>query len=137
MTTAYPLNSRQLTAHVIARIARKLELHTTAPLADLRQLVEGRLVEGGHEPTNVLVVQSEHGSIIALQDEGVFSRYPQRRKEDSQSREDRWAKERAARLEEKMGKNPPLRRTRSAARAPRRPVPLRVRVDARRSSSPN
>jgi hypothetical protein len=72
VTTAYPLNSRRLTANVIARIARKLELPTTAPLADLRQIVEGRLVEGGHEPTNVevLVKQSERGSILALQDEG-------------------------------------------------------------------
>ena len=60
------------TAHVFARIARKLELPTTAPLADLRQIVEGRLAEGGHEPTNVevLVAQSELGSTITLRDEG-------------------------------------------------------------------
>ena len=79
VTTAYPLNSRRLTAHVFARIARKLELPTTAPLADLRQIVEGRLAEGGHEPTNVevLVAQSELGSTITLRDEGgVFLEVP-------------------------------------------------------------
>ena len=73
--TAYPLNSRRLTAHVFTRIAKKLELPTTAPLADLRQIVEGRLAEGGHEATNVevLVAQSELGSTITLRDEeGVF-----------------------------------------------------------------
>ena len=71
-STAYPLNSKRLTARIMARIARSLELPTAASLADTRQMVEGRLAERGHEPQNVevLLMELERGTTIYLRDEG-------------------------------------------------------------------
>ena len=70
--TTYPLNSRRLTARSVLRIAEGLGLPTTASLADTRQMIEGRLIEKGHQPQNVEVhvIESEQGSSIRLNDEG-------------------------------------------------------------------
>ena len=74
-TTAYPLNSKRLTAQVFGRIAKSLELPTSAAFADLRQMVEGRLAEGDRDPRNVEVIlaESDRGLTIYLRDaEGDF-----------------------------------------------------------------
>jgi hypothetical protein len=55
----FPLNSRRLTAAVIARVARELGLSVSASLEDLRQIVGGKIEEMGHEPQNVRVTLSE------------------------------------------------------------------------------
>ena len=74
-TTAYPLNSKRLTAQVFGRIVKSLELPTSAAFADLRQMVEGRLAEGDRDPRNVEVIlaESDSGLTIYLRDaEGDF-----------------------------------------------------------------
>ena len=53
-TRTYPLNSRRLTAEILSRIARALDLPTTASVEETRQLIEGMLGEE-HEPRNVQV----------------------------------------------------------------------------------
>ena len=76
---AYPLNSKRLTAHSIARIAEALGLPTTASPAELRQLIEGKLIECDREQLNVEVVvaTTERGAGIVLQDgEGVIVDIP-------------------------------------------------------------
>ena len=49
-----PLNSRRLTAEILSRIARALDLPTTASVEETRQLIERKLGEE-HEPRNVQV----------------------------------------------------------------------------------
>ena len=63
-------NSKWLTAQVFGRIAKSLELPTSAPFADLRQMVEGdrdpRYVE-------VILAETDRGLTIYLRDaEGDF-----------------------------------------------------------------
>ena len=64
-TTAYP---KRLTAQVFGRIAKSLELPTSAAFADMRQMVEGRLAEGDRDPRNVEVIlaESDRGLTIYL-----------------------------------------------------------------------
>ena len=42
-----PLNSRRLTAPVLKQLAGALDLPSTAPLDDVRQMIEGKLLEMG------------------------------------------------------------------------------------------
>ena len=71
-TNTYPLNSRRLIAEHMTRIAKGLGLPTGATLADLKQMIEGKLAEN-YEPRNVQVDVVELGAsatAIKLRDEG-------------------------------------------------------------------
>ena len=72
-----PLNSRRLTATIVNRIVKALELpHSrSASLDDMKQMVEGTLTERGEEPRNVQValVEGVEGVVIELRNEdGAF-----------------------------------------------------------------
>ena len=76
-----PLNSRRLVAEYVKAIAMNMGLPTRASTDEVRQMVEGKLSENGHEPHNVQVViqepeegtESEHLVHLFLVDEaGVF-----------------------------------------------------------------
>ena len=54
-----PLNSRRLVAEYVKAIATSLGLSTRASTDEVRQMVEGKLSESGHEPRNVQVVIQE------------------------------------------------------------------------------
>jgi hypothetical protein len=70
-----PLNSRRLTAAIIKRIARALELPESAALDDVRQMVDGTPTERGEEPKSVQValIDTDGGVVIELRNEdGTF-----------------------------------------------------------------
>lgn len=70
-----PLNSHLLTASLVSRIVKGLGLPYLAPLDDVRQMVEGKLMELGEEPRNILVtlIESGEGVVIELRNEdGMF-----------------------------------------------------------------
>ena len=95
----YPLNSRRLTARIIGRIAEALEVPTRGSLEDTRQMLEGKLVEGGKEPRNVQVVldETDEGVAVRLADEdGTFLEVPPVRDRDDSEGEDRGAVELAS-----------------------------------------
>ena len=72
-TRVLPFNSKRLTAAHIQGIAKVLELPITASASDVRQKVEGKLLEQGREPTNIQVqisVPEEGGADkLVLRDE--------------------------------------------------------------------
>ena len=59
--TRLPLNSKRLTASQLKRLAAALEVPTTAAADEVRQMIEGKLAEGGREPPNVQVAQDDAG----------------------------------------------------------------------------
>jgi len=70
----YPLNSKRIVADQIFEIATLLNLLRGASVAETCQLIEGRLLELGHEPRNVQVIiqledEARNGSRIFLVDE--------------------------------------------------------------------
>ena len=65
----YPLNSKRIVADQIFELATLLDLPSGASGTETRQLIEGRLLELGHEPRNVQV-------IVQLDDEGKKSQVP-------------------------------------------------------------
>ena len=70
-----PLNSKRLTGALLKRLARGLEIPSTASGDELRTLIEGRLGDLGRDPRNTQVVlqDAQTGVNISLQDvEGVF-----------------------------------------------------------------
>ena len=73
----FPLNSRWLTHPLLQSLATHLELPTSASAEDLRQIVDGKLIEMEREPREVQASSSgELGATtdeLLLQDgEGVF-----------------------------------------------------------------
>ena len=73
------LNSRRLTATVLRRIARALELPTSAAPDDLRQLIDGALSEREEDPRSVQVAQLENEEGVAIElrnSEGCFLTIP-------------------------------------------------------------
>ena len=77
----FPLNSRRLTAVLLRRIAKKLQLPTTAALEELRQMVEGKLADEGEDPMDIQVVvkDTETGTMIELRnDRGYLRRWTRR-----------------------------------------------------------
>ena len=69
-----PFNSK-ITGAMMKQLARGLEIPATGGGAELRLLVEGKLVELGREPRNIQlsVVTRENGVTLSLQDaDGVF-----------------------------------------------------------------
>ena len=76
-TRPMPLNSRRVTALVLRTVAARLELPTSASPEDLRQIIDGKLVEQKREPRDVQVViepeTTERPARVLLQDgEGTF-----------------------------------------------------------------
>lgn len=70
-----PLNSKKLTGLLLKQLARGLEIASSSSGDELRQLIEGKLEDGGHDPRNVQVLlqEVENGMEIMLQDdEGMF-----------------------------------------------------------------
>uniref|UniRef100_A0A1X7SN98 Uncharacterized protein n=1 Tax=Amphimedon queenslandica TaxID=400682 RepID=A0A1X7SN98_AMPQE len=72
-----PLNSKRLTGILLRQLARGLEIEGTTgtSVSELRQLVEGKIGDLGHEPrhTQVLLAEVENGVQICLRDaEGIF-----------------------------------------------------------------
>lgn len=72
-----PLNSRRLTGVHLQRLARRLELPTSASADETRLIIDGKLSEMGREPRNVQVMIAEPevggAECLWLQDEtGVF-----------------------------------------------------------------
>lgn len=70
-----PLNLRRLTAVLLKRIARQIDLPTTAALKEQRRMIKGMLTERGEDPMEIQVAltETETGTDIALRSEtGVF-----------------------------------------------------------------
>ena len=67
----YSLNSKRLKAVHLQHIAESLGLPTQGTVAVTRQLIEGKLMEMGHEPRNVQVVIQgmDNNSVLFLIDE--------------------------------------------------------------------
>ena len=67
-----PLNSRQVTTQTLRSVATSLGLPTTASAEDLRQMIDGQLVERGRQPRDVQVVveatEAETPGRVLLQD---------------------------------------------------------------------
>ena len=55
----YPLNSKRLGAAYLHRIAAELGLPTTAPLEDVRKMIDGKLLEESKEHVQVTVGMDE------------------------------------------------------------------------------
>ena len=74
-TELLPLNSRRLTAAMVRRLASALDIPTTGTAEDVRQLLDAKLTERGHEPMKVQVVvcTGADGVTLCLEDvEGTF-----------------------------------------------------------------
>ena len=75
----YALNSRRLNATQLQGIAESLKLPTACSTPTIRQLIEGKLIEMGHEPTNVQVIlqgKDNLGYKLFLVDEnGIISTF--------------------------------------------------------------
>ena len=69
---ALPLNSKCLTTAQLQRIARGLEVHTTARGDELHQMVDGKLTEMGKEPRNVQVIILGVEHLSLRDDYGIF-----------------------------------------------------------------
>ena len=70
-----PFNSKKITGAMMKQLARGLEIPATGGGAELRLLVEGKLVKLGREPRNIQlsVVTRENGVTLSLQDaDSVF-----------------------------------------------------------------
>ena len=63
----FPLNSRRMKAVYLRRVADELGLPSNATATDLRQIVEGKLREMGHEPGNLQVAVEESPTVETLQ----------------------------------------------------------------------
>ena len=79
-----PLNSKRLTANHLRRLAAQLDVPTGASADELRQMIDGKLAEGGRDVMNVQVVLGpEPNSEFALEDEeGQFLAVPEAELED-------------------------------------------------------
>ena len=78
--TRLPLNSKRLTGRATKRIATELGLPTTASTAEVLQMIDAKLSDGGREPSNVQVLMDGDtaGSPMALMDEtGIFLEIPE------------------------------------------------------------
>ena len=70
-----PLNLRRLTTAFLQQLARALELPTAAGAEDIRQMIDGKIEEMGHDPMNVHVAvePGEDGQVLILRDlDGPF-----------------------------------------------------------------
>ena len=59
-----PLNSKKLVISQLRRLATTLEISAVGSAATLRQVIEGKLIQLGHEPRNIQVVVSNVDSSL-------------------------------------------------------------------------
>ena len=74
--TVMAMNSKRLMKTYLSRIPEKLELPTKASAEEMRQIIEGKLLEIGREPHNVqieLKLREEKEFILLRDADGVFS----------------------------------------------------------------
>ena len=64
--TVYPLNSKRLVTQQLQRLVGMLNLPMTASSSSTLQLLEGKLLELGHESKNVQVIVSDDGGKLYL-----------------------------------------------------------------------
>ena len=69
----YPLNSKRLLSGQLQALAKILGLPGGASMEETRQLIEGKLIELGHEPRNVQVIVKEDEQIFLVDDEGIIT----------------------------------------------------------------
>jgi len=62
----FALNSRRLTSFRLKRIGESLGVSTDASVSEIRQMIEGRLQDMGHEPRNVQVIVQGDGECAVL-----------------------------------------------------------------------
>ena len=71
----YLLNSRNLKAAWIQRIAQSLELPTAASTSEIRQMIDGRLADLWYEAANMQVViqgEADESAIFLVDDSGII-----------------------------------------------------------------
>ena len=69
----YPLNSKRIVSDQLQVLAKVLGLPgSRASMEETRQLIEGRLLEMGHEPRNVQVIINDEG-IFLIDDTGIIT----------------------------------------------------------------
>ena len=69
----YPLNSKRLISSQLQVLAKMLGLPGGALTEETHQLIEGKLMELGHEPCNVQVIVKEEEQIFLVDDGGIFT----------------------------------------------------------------
>ena len=71
-----PLNSKRLTAVHLKRLVKALMVPTATASDEIRQMVEGKLEEQGHEAQNVQVILgiTSHDVFFLQDEDGVFLR---------------------------------------------------------------
>ena len=69
----YPLNSKRLISGQLQALAKILGLPGGASMEETRQLIEGKLIELGHEPRNVQVIVKEDKQIFLVDDKGIIT----------------------------------------------------------------
>ena len=76
--TTYHFNSKKIVVSQLRRLASMLELSTDGTAATLRQTIEGKLMELGHEPRNTQVVMANTDSRLYLVDaSGIIREEPE------------------------------------------------------------
>ena len=72
---AFALNSRRLTSSRLKRIGESIGVSTEASVSEIRQMIEGKLQDMGHEPCNVQVIvqgEGEHAVLYLVDDNGTI-----------------------------------------------------------------
>ena len=70
----YPLNSKKIVVNQLRTLAAMLELPSEGTAATLRQVIEGKLLELGHEPRNTQIIVASADSKLYLVDESGIIR---------------------------------------------------------------
>ena len=70
----YPLNSKKIVVNQLRTLAAMLELPSEGTSATLRQVIEGKLLELGHEPRNTQIIVASADSKLYLADESGIIR---------------------------------------------------------------
>ena len=70
----YPLNSKKIVVNQLRTLAAMLELPSEGTSATLRQVIEGKLLELGHEPRNTQIIVASADSKLYLVDESGIIR---------------------------------------------------------------
>ena len=71
------LNLRRLTGRLVRQLAAALQIPTSGSTEDVRQLVDAKITESGHEPmkVQVRVHKTDKGATLILEDaDGTFLR---------------------------------------------------------------
>jgi len=70
-----PLNSKKLVISQLWRLATSLEISTEGSVSTLRQVIDGKFIEFGHEPRNIQVAVSNVDSRLYLvNDSGIIAK---------------------------------------------------------------